>query len=90
MSEQNNRDTVQNWQEKLNEIQIPKSLMNKLILNFLIFEGYKDGAKKFIKEAGIDIEQNEDLQIDLFDEPLIDARLQIRKYILSGEIRKAI
>jgi len=43
----------------LNEIEIPKPLMNKLVLNFLITEGYKEGAKKFVKEAGIDLESSE-------------------------------
>ena len=30
--------------------------MNKLVLNFLIVEGYEEGARKFIKEAGIDMQ----------------------------------
>ena len=30
--------------------------MNKLVLNFLITEGYREGAEKFIKEAGIKVE----------------------------------
>jgi hypothetical protein len=40
--------------------------MNKLVLNFLIVEGYKEGAIKFIKEAGIDLDskENQDLKID--------------------------
>jgi hypothetical protein len=61
--------------------------MNKLVLNFLIVEGYKEGAKKFIKEAGIDL--NNDLKGD-FDEQLMDQRMQIRKFILAGKIRLAI
>jgi len=35
---------------------VPKSVMNKLVLNFLIVEGYQEGAQKFIKEAGLDME----------------------------------
>jgi len=40
--------------------------MNKLVLNFLIVEGYKEGAKKFIKETGLDLNHpsNSDLRID--------------------------
>ena len=88
---QNKKETINNWQKKLNEIEIPKPLMNKLVLNFLITEGYKEGAKKFIKEAGIDLDskENQDLKID-FNEQLIDHRMQIRKYILSGKIKQAI
>lgn len=87
----NQSETILNWQKKLNEIEIPKPLMNRLVLNFLITEGYKEGAKKFIKEAGIDLEskENQDLKID-FNEQLIDHRMQIRKFILSGKIKQAI
>ena len=40
--------------------------MNKLVLNFLIQEGYKEGALKFIKEANIDLAlpENSDIRID--------------------------
>ena len=43
--------------------------MNKLVLNFLIVEGYKVASQKFIKETGMDLEQpqNKDLRIDLND-----------------------
>mmetsp|Transcript_9612 Transcript_9612/g.16142 ORF Transcript_9612/g.16142 Transcript_9612/m.16142 type:complete len:152 (+) Transcript_9612:113-568(+) len=65
--------------------------MNKLVLDFLIVEGYKEGALKFIKEAGIDLAHplNKDLLIDLKEE-LIDQRMQVRKYILAGSIDQAI
>lgn len=69
MNQDNQQETIKNWQSKLNEIEIPKDLMNKLVLNFLIVEGYKEGAKKFVKEAGIDL--TNDLKGD-FDEELID------------------
>lgn len=70
---QNSTETLKNWQNKLNEIQVPKTLMNKLVLNFLIVEGYKEGAKKFLKEANIDLEDpvNYDMKVD-FNEELID------------------
>ena len=66
--------------------------MNKLILNFLIVEGYQQGAQKFIKEAAIDMKDpiNQDVFIDLQTEQLIDQRMQVRKLILNGDIRKAI
>ena len=88
----NNRaQTIQNWQAKLNQIQIPKTLMNQIVLNFLIVEGYKEGAKKFVKEANIDLEDpmNRELKID-FNEELMDQRMQVRKFILSGKIKQAI
>lgn len=65
--------------------------MNRVVLNFLIVEGYKEGAKKFVKEANIDLDDpvNHDLKID-FNEELMDQRMQVRKYILGGRIKQAI
>jgi len=62
--------------------------MNKLVLNFLIVEGYKEGAKKFLKETGMDLNHpsNSDLRID-FNEELMDQRMQVRKFILAGKIK---
>ena len=70
---------------------MPKTLLNKLVLNFLIVEGYKEGANKFIKEAGINMDDpnNSDLKLD-FNEELMDQRMMVRKYILSGKIAQAI
>ena len=90
--ERNHEETINNWQSKLNEIQIPKNMMNKLVLNFLIVEGYAEGAKKFIKEANIDLDDpsNSDLKIDFENTQLIQQRTQVRKYILDGKIKQAI
>lgn len=90
--EKNNQETIKNWQGKLNEIQVPKILMNRLVLNFLIVEGYAEGARKFIKEASIDLEDpaNSDLIGDLNDEDKIKSRIQVRKCILDGNIKQAI
>jgi len=49
-----------------------KEDLNKLVMNFLILEGYKEGALKFEKESGV--------RADL-DEELIDTRIKIRKMI---------
>ncbi len=56
-----------------------------------MIEGYKDGAKKFIKEANIDLSDpiNNDLKID-FNEELMDQRMQVRKFILAGRIKDAV
>ena len=54
--------------------------MNQLVMNFLIIEGYKEGAEKFSKESGLPV---------LLDEK-IDERIKIRKYIQSGQIKDAI
>lgn len=56
-----------------------------------MIEGYKDGAKKFIKEANIDLSDpiNNDLKID-FNEELMDQWMQVRKFILAGRIQDAV
>ena len=50
-------------------------------MNFLILEGYKEGALKFEKESGIKAE---------IDHAQIDARIMIRKLILDGKIEEAL
>ena len=55
--------------------------MNQLVMNFLILEGYKEGALKFEKESGIKAE---------IDHAQIDARIMIRKLILDGKIEEAL
>jgi len=49
-------------------------------MNFLVLEGYKEGALKFEKESGLEA------QID----DLIDERIVIRRLILDGKIEQAI
>lgn len=43
------------------EILIPKDLMNKVILNYLVIEGFKTAAEKFAKETGQDLNINKEL-----------------------------
>jgi hypothetical protein len=37
---------------KLNDVKIRKEDMNKLVMNFLVTEGYVDAAEKFRMESG--------------------------------------
>ena len=59
--------------------------MNRIVLNFLIIEGYKEGARKFVKEANIDLDapENIDLKVDM-NEELMDQRMEVRRLILRG------
>ena len=59
--------------------------MNRIVLNFLIIEGYKEGARKFVKEANIDLDapENIDLKVDM-NEELMDQRMEVRRLILKG------
>lgn len=45
--------SLEKWNEEMNKIKVNRQDMNKLVLNYLIIEGYKDAVEKFIKETGI-------------------------------------
>jgi len=44
--------TKEEWEKKLNDVPIKKADMNKLVMNFLVTEGYVDAAEKFRQESG--------------------------------------
>ena len=44
--------TKEEWEKKLNDVKIKKEDMNKLVMNFLVTEGYVDAAEKFRLESG--------------------------------------
>lgn len=44
--------TKEEWEKKLNDVKIRKEDMNKLVMNFLVTEGYVDAAEKFRMESG--------------------------------------
>ena len=47
------RNFNRKWNEEMNKIKVNRQDMNKLVLNYLIVEGYKDAVEKFIKESGL-------------------------------------
>lgn len=44
--------TREEWEKKLNDVKLRKEDMNKLVMNFLVTEGYVDAAEKFRLESG--------------------------------------
>ena len=50
-------------------------------MNFLVHEGYKEGAEMFTKESGVDAQ---------IDRESIDSRIEVRQRIVNGEIEEAI
>lgn len=44
--------TREEWEKKLNNVRIRKEDMNKLVMNFLVTEGYVEAAEKFRMESG--------------------------------------
>ncbi|KAK6183938.1 hypothetical protein SNE40_002310 [Patella caerulea] len=69
--------------EKLRETgtHVTRADMNKLIMNYLVTEGFKEAAEKFRMESGVQP------SVDL-DE--LDDRIKIRQAIHSGNIQDAI
>lgn len=60
--------------------------IDKLVLNYLVIEGFKEAAEEFIKESGLD-EIDEIKKMDLAS---IDYRLKVRQAIQGGEIETAV
>lgn len=44
--------TREQWKEKLDDIKIRKEDMNKLVMDFLVVEGFIEAAEKFCEESG--------------------------------------
>ncbi|PWN41122.1 hypothetical protein IE81DRAFT_324843 [Ceraceosorus guamensis] len=69
------------WQRSLNEVHVSKDDMNRLVLDYLIIEGYKDAAARLALEANL--EPNVDLDS-------IENRMLIRAAIQRGDVEDAI
>lgn len=69
------------WMEKVEAVQIPRSEINKLIMNYLVTEGFKDAAEKFQIESGT--EPGVDLKT-------LDQRIKILESIQDGRIQEAV
>ncbi|KAK4340575.1 hypothetical protein RND71_039076 [Anisodus tanguticus] len=73
--------TREEWEKKLNDVKIRKEDMNRLVMNFLVTEGYVEAAEKFRKESGTDPD------IDL---ATITDRMAVKKAVQAGNVEDAI
>ncbi|KAG0503704.1 hypothetical protein HPP92_003776, partial [Vanilla planifolia] len=73
--------TKEEWEKKLKDVKIRKEDMNKLVMNFLVTEGYVEAAEKFRIESGTEPE------IDL---ATISDRMAVKKAVQSGNVQDAI
>ncbi|RWW32259.1 hypothetical protein GW17_00003074 [Ensete ventricosum] len=73
--------TREEWERKLKDVKISKKDMNKLVMNFLVTEGYVDAAEKFWIESGTRPD------IDL---ATITDRMAVKKALQSGNVEDAI
>jgi hypothetical protein len=65
----------------LSKVDISKKELNKLIMNYMVIEGYKDAAQAFSEEADLSTEM---------DLASIDLRMNVRKAVQMGNIDQAI
>lgn len=69
------------WMERLGEIQFPRAMLNKLVMNYLVTEGFKEAAQRFQEEANVEAGQDLDS---------LDHRISIRDSIQGGRVEQAI
>ncbi|KAG6385335.1 hypothetical protein SASPL_154168 [Salvia splendens] len=83
------------WEKKLNDVKVRRDDMNKLVMNFLVTEGYVEVAEKFRLESGTElkkavqsgnvedaIEKVNDLNPEILDtNPLLFFHLQQQRMI---------
>ncbi|KAI7885620.1 hypothetical protein K492DRAFT_228842 [Lichtheimia hyalospora FSU 10163] len=69
------------WEQRLNKVKINKQDLNRLVMNYLVIEGYKDAAEQFSLESGLE---------PTIDLESIQERMEIRHAIQSGDVDTAI
>ncbi|KAL5495296.1 hypothetical protein ACEPAI_759 [Sanghuangporus weigelae] len=69
------------WDKRLHEVQINKHDLNRLVMDYLVIEGYKTAAEEFSKEA--------DLLLPA-DSRSIEDRTIIREALQRGDVEEAI
>ncbi|GMN50871.1 hypothetical protein TIFTF001_020019 [Ficus carica] len=73
--------TREEWEKKLNDVKIRKEDMNKLVMNFLVTEGYVEAAEKFRMESGTEPD---------IDIATITDRMAVKKAVQCGNVEDAI
>lgn len=68
------------WLRLLESKELNRASMNKLIMNYLVTEGFKEAAEKFQEESGVcpSVELNS-----------LDERIRIREAIINGRMQEA-
>ncbi|KAG2487534.1 hypothetical protein HYH03_013814 [Edaphochlamys debaryana] len=69
------------WEQKLAGIRVPKEDTNRLIMNFLVTEGYVEAARMFEKESGTPPGVNLDAITD---------RMEVRRALQAGDVEAAM
>lgn len=79
----------QTWlQDGLNSMQLKRSDMNELIMDYLVHEGFKEAAERFREEAGSHEDRIADWITRLESPEMMDRRVEVRHCIEGGDILK--
>eukprot|EP00105_Crassostrea_gigas_P019984 XP_011438647.1 PREDICTED: glucose-induced degradation protein 8 homolog isoform X2 [Crassostrea gigas] len=73
--------SMEEWNDRLQQVHPTRADMNKLVMNYLVTEGFKEAADKFQKESGVQ---------PMVDLEQLDERIKIREAIQEGRIQDAI
>ncbi|PFH50795.1 hypothetical protein AMATHDRAFT_60447 [Amanita thiersii Skay4041] len=69
------------WERRLHDVQITKNELNRLIMDYLVIEGYKSAAEEFSQEANL---------TPPVDFESIESRMDIREALQRGDVEEAI
>ncbi|KIO08353.1 hypothetical protein M404DRAFT_349831 [Pisolithus tinctorius Marx 270] len=69
------------WERRLHEVQVTKDDLNRLIMDYLVIEGYRSAAEEFSSEAGV---------VPPVDFESIESRMVIREALQRGDVEEAI
>ncbi|KAH7928544.1 hypothetical protein BV22DRAFT_202745 [Leucogyrophana mollusca] len=77
------RSTIrkEEWEQRLREVQVTKDDLNRLIMDYLVIEGYKSAAEEFSDEANVSAP---------VDFESIESRMVIREALQRGDVEEAI
>ncbi|KAI0068434.1 lish motif-containing protein, partial [Artomyces pyxidatus] len=69
------------WERRLEEVQVSKDDLNRLVMDYLVIEGYKSAAEEFSEEANV---------VPAVDFESIESRMNIREALQRGDVQDAI
>ncbi|OBZ79435.1 Glucose-induced degradation protein 8 [Grifola frondosa] len=69
------------WERRLHDVNVSKNDLNRLVMDYLVIEGYKSAAEEFSVEAGLE---------SPVDFESIENRMNIREALQRGDVGDAI
>lgn len=69
------------WERRLHDVNVSKHDLNRLVMDYLVIEGFKSAAEEFSREAGL---------LAPVDLDSIESRMNIREALQRGDVGEAI